>query len=85
MGVHLNMCVLGRPTAIRQLVRNGLKVVLVRDLTDSMYNHRKKPGVVHHAGTDLVVEHVGRWWCPSIQSASLTGRPPFRFSDDPRP
>ena len=85
MGVHLNMCVLGRPTAIRQLVRHGLRVVLVRDLTDSMYNHRKKPEVVHHAGTDLVVEHVERWWCPSILSASLTGGLPFRFSDDPRP
>jgi nicotinamidase-related amidase len=85
MGVHLNMCVLGRPTAIRQLVRHGLKVVLVRDFTDSMYNHRKKPHVAHHAGTDLVVEHVERYWCPSIASSSLTGRAPFRFSDDPRP
>lgn len=85
MGVHLNMCVLGRPTAIRQLVRHGLNVALVRDLTDSMYNHRRKPYVSHHAGTDLVVEHVERWWCPSILSTSLSGRPPFRFSDDPRP
>ena len=84
LGVHLNMCVLGRPTAIRQLVKLGFNVALVRDLTDSMYNHRKPPGVVHHAGTDLVVEHVERWWCPSIASTSLTGRPPFRFSDDPR-
>jgi nicotinamidase-related amidase len=84
MGVHLNMCVLGRPTAIRQLVRHGLNVVLVRDLTDSMYNHLKKPQVVHHAGTELVVEHVERYWCPSILSTSLTGRPPFRFSDDTR-
>jgi nicotinamidase-related amidase len=85
MGVHLNMCVLGRPTAIRQLVRHGLNVVLVRDLTDSMYNHLKKPQVVHHAGTELVVEHVERYWCPSILSTSLGGRAPFRFSDDPRP
>ncbi len=84
MGVHLNMCVLGRPTAIRQLVRLGFRVALVRDLTDSMYNHRKRPNVVHHAGTDLVVEHVERWWCPSLASTALTGRPPFRFSDDPR-
>jgi nicotinamidase-related amidase len=84
MGVHLNMCVLGRPTAIRQLVRLGFNVALVRDLTDSMYNHRKRPNVVHHAGTELVVEHVERWWCPSVTSTSLTGRPPFKFSDDPR-
>lgn len=85
LGVHLNMCVLGRPVAIRQLVKLGLDVALVRDLTDTMYNHRKRPNVVHHAGTDLVVEHVERWWCPSVPSTALTGRPPFRFSDDPRP
>jgi hypothetical protein len=32
MGVHTNMCVLGRPFGIRQLTRLGLNVVLVRDL-----------------------------------------------------
>jgi hypothetical protein len=35
-GVHLNMCVLGRPFAIRQMVRLGKTVTLLRDLTDSM-------------------------------------------------
>jgi len=83
MGVHLNMCVLGRPVAIRQLVRLGLRVALVRDLTDTMYNSKMKPFVHHHAGTDLVVAHVEKHWCPSILSTDLTGRPPFRFSDRP--
>ena len=32
MGVHLNMCVLGRPFAIRQQVKLGKDVVLCRDL-----------------------------------------------------
>src|SRR5262249_27959479 len=36
-GVHLNMCVLGRSFAIRQMVTLGTQVVLVRDLTDTMY------------------------------------------------
>jgi nicotinamidase-related amidase len=84
MGVHLNMCVLGRPVAIRQLVKMGLKVALVRDLTDTMYNSKMRPFVDHHAGTDLVVAHVETHWCPSILSTDLTGRPPFRFSDAPR-
>jgi nicotinamidase-related amidase len=82
-GVHLNMCVLGRPVAIRQLVRLGLKVALVRDLTDTMYNSQMRPFVPHHAGTDLVVAHIEKHWCPSIVSTDLTGRPPFRFSDRP--
>ncbi len=62
MGVHLNMCVLGRPFSIRQLVAQGLKVFLMRDLTDTMYNSRKRPFVPHWAGTDLMVEHVEKYW-----------------------
>ena len=83
-GVHLNMCVLGRPFAIRQLVHLGMNVVLMRDLTDTMYNPEKRPQVSHFAGTDLVIEHVEKFWCPSFTSADITGRAPFRFKDDPR-
>jgi nicotinamidase-related amidase len=79
-GVHLNMCVLGRPVGIRQLVKMGKNVVLVRDLTDTMYNHEMLPRVDHFAGTDLVVEHVEKYWCPTIVSADLTGQTPFRFA-----
>jgi nicotinamidase-related amidase len=80
-GVHLNMCVLGRPFGIRQLVALGKDVALMRDLTDTMYNPDREPKVSHFAGTDLVVEHVEKFWCPSFTSADLTGRPPFRFKD----
>ena len=80
-GVHLNMCVLGRPFAIRQMVGLGKNVALMRDLTDTMYNPEKSPKVSHFAGTELVIEHVEKYWCPSFTSADLTGRPPFRFKD----
>jgi nicotinamidase-related amidase len=79
-GVHLNMCVLGRPVAIRQLVKLGKQVVLVRDMTDTMYNHRMRPFVDHFAGTELVVEHVEKYWCPTIESTDLVGGQPFRFA-----
>ena len=82
MGVHINMCVLGRPFAIRQMVQQGQNVVLMRDMTDSMYNHRKAPYVSHFRGTELVVEHIERFWCPSITRADFTGKPPFRFAGD---
>jgi nicotinamidase-related amidase len=36
MGVHENMCVLGRPFAIRQMVKLGQNVALMRDMTDTM-------------------------------------------------
>lgn len=82
MGVHLNMCVLGRPFAIRQLVRQGRDVALMRDLTDTMYNSKMRPRVSHFAGTDLVVEHVEKYWCPTFTSADVVGRAPFRFKEN---
>lgn len=84
MGVHLNMCVLGRPFGIRQMVHVGKNVVLVRDLTDTMYDPRSPPHVDHFTGTDLVVEHVEKHWCPTITSADLAGDTPFRFRADRR-
>ena len=83
-GVHLNMCVLGRPFAIRQMVRMGKDVALARDLTDTMYNPERPPGVDHFTGTDLVVGHVERHWCPSFVSGDLTGGKAFRFAGDAR-
>jgi nicotinamidase-related amidase/type 1 glutamine amidotransferase len=85
MGVHTNMCVLGRPFSIRQLVQQGLDVVLVRDMTDTMYNPAKAPFVSHFTGTDLVIEHIEKHWCPSITSVDLLGGKEFRFKDDKRP
>ena len=71
MGVHTNMCVLGRPFGIRAMVRLGRNVVLVRDLTDAMYDPRQPPYVSHTRGTELVIEHIEKYWCPSILSEDL--------------
>ncbi len=82
MGVHANMCVLGRPFSIRQMVGEGKNVLLMRDMTDTMYNSRMKPFVSHFRGTDLIVQHIERYWCASITSADFLGGQPFRFSKD---
>jgi nicotinamidase-related amidase len=71
MGVHVNMCVLNRTFAIRQMTNWGIHCVLVRDLTDSMYNPKDRPYVSHQRGTELVVEHIERYWCPSAASGDL--------------
>ncbi|MFH1921122.1 MAG: hypothetical protein ABIP48_14735 [Planctomycetota bacterium] len=71
MGVHTNMCVLGRPFGIRAMARLGRNVVLVRDLTDAMYDPRQPPHVSHARGTELVIEHIEKHWCPSILSEDL--------------
>ncbi len=71
MGVHTNMCILGRPFGIRAMVRLGRNVVLARDLTDAMYDPRQPPHVSHARGTEMVIEHVEKYWCPSILSDDL--------------
>jgi type 1 glutamine amidotransferase/nicotinamidase-related amidase len=85
MGVHANMCVLGRPFGLRNMARFGKNVVLIRDLTDTMYNSRMRPFVSHFTGTDLIVEHVEKYVCPTITSTAFTGKPAFRFKNDKRP
>ncbi len=84
-GVHTNMCVLGRPFGLRNLARRGKDVVLIRDLTDTMYNSRRWPYVAHFEGTNRVVEHIEKFVCPTILSTAITGLPPFAFKPDGRP
>ena len=85
MGVHTNMCVLGRPFGLRNLARSGKNVVLVRDLTDTMYNSRMWPYVSHFEGTNRIVEHIEKYVAPTITSTDLTGQPAFQFKPDDRP
>jgi len=78
-GVHLNMCVLGRPFGLRQMVRNGKHAVLMRDMTDTMYNPKRWPYVTHQRGTELMVAHVERYVCPTITSDQFLGGEPFQL------
>ncbi|MEK7404351.1 MAG: isochorismatase [Acidobacteriota bacterium] len=71
MGVHTNMCVLNRTFAIKRMTRWGVPCVLVRDLTDAMYDPQDPPHVSHERGTELVVEHIEKHWCPTVLSADL--------------
>ncbi len=71
MGVHTNFCILNRSFGIKQMTQLGFNVVLVRDMTDAMYDPRKRPFVSHKRGTELVVEHIETRWCPSILSQDL--------------
>jgi nicotinamidase-related amidase len=72
MGVHTNICILNRSFGIRQMTQLGFQVVLVRDLTDAMYDPRTRPFVSHARGTELVIEHIESRWCSSILSDDLT-------------
>ena len=65
------MCVLGRSFAIKQMVRWGMAVALIGDLTDAMYNPASPPYVSHAEGTRLVVEYIEKFWCPTILSGDI--------------
>ena len=56
----------------------------MRDMTDTMYNPERPPGVSHFDGTDLVVEHVETLLVPELHQHGyhrrsqlpVPGRPP---------
>ena len=84
-GVHTNMCVCGRPFGLRQLSRNGKDIVLLRDLTDTMYNPAKKPFVSHYRGTELMLAHIEQLICPTALSSEVFGGTAHTFGSDKRP
>jgi nicotinamidase-related amidase/type 1 glutamine amidotransferase len=84
LGVHTNMCVLGRPFGLRQLSQHGFNVALVRDLTDTMYNPAAWPYINHFSGTDLIVDHVERYVCSTMTSDQVLGTEAFQFRNDNR-
>ena len=71
MGVHANMCILNRTFGIRQMSRWGLRCILVRDLTDAMYEPGSRPYVSHWAGVELVIEYIERYWAPTVTSTQM--------------
>ena len=71
LGVHANMCILNRSFAIKQMVKWGFTVALVRDLTDCMHNPARPPYVSHDEGTRLTVEFIEKFWCPTVSSQDL--------------
>ena len=73
MGVHTNMCVLNRTFAIKAMLRRGMNIALVRDLTDAMYNPERPPYVGHDEGTRLIVEYIEKFYCPTVDGGQLTG------------
>jgi hypothetical protein len=65
------MCVLNRSFGIKKMLRRGLKTVMVRDLTDSMYNPEKPPYVSHEEGTALVVSYIEKFYCSTIAKQAI--------------
>lgn len=73
-GVHTNMCILNRSFAIRQMTKWGVRCILLRDLTDAMYDPKDAPHVSHEEGTNLVIQHIEQHWAPTMLSSDLLAR-----------
>lgn len=71
MGVHANMCILNRTFSIKRMTALGIHCILVRDLTDTMYNPQDSPHVSHTAGTELVIEYIEKYWAPTTTRSEL--------------
>ncbi|MCK4750667.1 MAG: ThuA domain-containing protein, partial [Bacteroidales bacterium] len=60
-------------------------VVLMRDLTDVMYDPNMSPNVSHFTGTSLMLEYIETHVSPTMVSTDFTGEKQFRFQEDDRP
>lgn len=79
-GVHANMCVLWRPFGLISLMFNGFYPMLIRDLTDAMYNHRMPPYVSHFRGNEICIRYIEAHVAPTITSDQIIGGVPFVFA-----
>ena len=61
-------------------IESGKHVVLMRDMTDTMYNPQRWPFVSHQQGTELFIAHVEKRICSTITSDQFIGGQPFAFS-----
>jgi hypothetical protein len=48
-----------------------VRCILLRDLTDAMYSPKDRPYVSHEAGTELVIQYIEKYWCPTALSSDL--------------
>ncbi len=82
VGVHTNMCIIARSFGLRNMSRLGKETVLMRDMTDAMYDSRASPFVNHFTGVRLMIGYIETYIAPSIVSSDITGQPAFHFSED---
>jgi hypothetical protein len=66
MGVHTNMCVLGKPPALRNMYTAGLSCMLARDITDACTWYDPKTGFTPDKGTARVVADIEKSGIPTI-------------------
>jgi nicotinamidase-related amidase len=81
-GVHVNMCVLHtRMTSMIWMRQWGMNCVLIRDLTDSMYNPKRPPFVSQEEGTEKVIKFIEQYgFATTILSGELKSALEHKFN-----
>jgi hypothetical protein len=81
MGVHTQVCLLGKSVGLRAMSQAGLTCVLARDLTDAHGRYDPAGGVTPDGFTADVVAHFEKHLAPSINMAETLKRNGL-WSDD---
>lgn len=66
LGVHTQVCLLGKSIGLRNLTRAGLQCILARDLTDAHARYDPMAGVTPDSFTAEVVAHFERHLAPTL-------------------
>ena len=66
MGLHTNMCLYGKPGALKYLVEAGMPCVLARDINDAFTHYDPKSGFTPDDGTRQTDEDLERAGVPTI-------------------
>jgi hypothetical protein len=74
MGVHTQVCLLGKSIGLRAMVEAGLRCVLARDLTDAHGRYEPEAGLTPDKFTAQVVEHFEKHLAPTINLAETLER-----------
>ena len=69
MGVHTQVCLLGKPMGLRNLKSAGMRCILARDTTDAHPGYNPATGFTPDGHTAEVVAHFERYLAPTINMA----------------
>jgi hypothetical protein len=69
MGVHTQVCLLGKPMGLRNLKAAGMQCILARDMTDAHPGYDPKRSFTPDGHTAEVVAHFERYLAPTISMA----------------
>jgi nicotinamidase-related amidase len=71
VGVHLNMCVLGRPFGIRKMTGLKMNCIIVRDLIDIMFKPYPGMEISHQEAVEKMVAYVEYQFGRSVLSTNF--------------